>query len=35
VATLYELADALTQQHQYDAAAFFIEQALALSPTAD
>ena len=35
VATLYELADALTQQHQYDAATFFIEQALALSPTAD
>lgn len=35
VATLYELADALIQQHQYDAATFFIEQALALSPTAD
>ena len=35
VPTLYELADALTQQHQYDAATFFIEQALALSPTAD
>jgi len=35
VATLYELADALTQQHQYDAATLFIEQALASSPTAD
>jgi tetratricopeptide (TPR) repeat protein len=35
VATLYGLADALTQQHQYDAASFYIRQGIALTASAD
>ena len=35
VPTLYDLADALIQQHQYDAAIFYLKQGLALAPSAD
>ena len=35
VATLYDLADALSLQHHYDAAIFYIKQGLSLTPTAD